>query len=178
MLLSLIILIPVSVNAEERFKAGTWELSLHTSASDIDISPSIGYFILDNVEAIVHIDYSKITYDFPTGDNDVDSTNYMFEAGVLYNIPITANIEPAIVPFIIGEITYFRQKEDVENSTTLDSTFDGFGIDAGLGIRFLVGKIASINTSFMFGVADLDVDDSSVDVTGYGFDISYSLFFH
>jgi len=52
--LMLVVFLPVLANAEDRFKAGTWELAIGSSSIDLSINPSIGYFLLDNVEGIVH----------------------------------------------------------------------------------------------------------------------------
>jgi hypothetical protein len=78
-------------NADDRFKAGTWDLSIGSSASDLSIIPSIGYFLLDNVEGIVHVDYSKLTYDYPPDFSDSEVTNMMVSADLIYHIPTQSN---------------------------------------------------------------------------------------
>jgi len=96
----------------------------------------------------------------------------MFSAGLAYNIPTNTNI----VPFVTGEIVYYSTEEDVKDSTTLDTIVDAVGIDAGFGLRFLIGNRASINASIDFGVLDIDADDTNVDMNSYNLGISYSLF--
>ena len=166
------ILMPIFANAGDRFNAGTWELAIGSSASDLSISPIIGYFLLDNVEGIVHFNYDKTTFDYLSEDFEADTTSMWFSAGLAYNIPTKTNI----VPFVTGELVYYTTDTDVKDSSILDTSSDAVGIDAGFGLRFLIGNSASINASIDFGVFDIDVDDTNVDTTGYNLGISYSLF--
>ena len=92
--LMLVVFLPVLANAEDRFKAGTWELAIGSSSIDLSINPSIGYFLLDNVEGIVHFDYAKVTIDYPSGFEDYETTSKSFSAGLAYNIPTETNIVP------------------------------------------------------------------------------------
>jgi len=48
----------------------------------------------------------------------------------------------------------------------------------GFGLQFLIGNRASINASIEFAIADMDVDDTNVDMSGHTLGISYSLFFN
>ena len=167
------ILMPVVANADDRFKAGAWELAIGSSSSDLSITPIIGYFFHDNFEGIVHFDYNKTNLDYPSDlYDDTETTSMMFSAGLAYNIPTNTNI----VQFVTGEIVYYSTEEDVKDSTTLDTIVDAVGIDAGFGLRFLIGNRASINASIDFGVLDIDADDTNVDMNSYNLGISYSLF--
>ena len=171
--LMLVVILPIFSYAEDRFNAGTWELRIGSSSIDFSINPSIGYFFLDNVEGKVHFDYTKLELDYPAGFDDTETTSRSFEAGLVFNIPTNTNI----VPFLVGGLGYYSIDEDVENSSTLDTSSDAVGFDAGFGLRFLIGDRASINTSIDYAVVDIDVDDTSVDLSGYDLTISYSLFF-
>ncbi len=164
---------PVFANANDRFKAGTWELAIGSSSSDLSINPIIGYFFLDNVEGIVHFDYNKTNIDTSPAYADTETTTIMFSAGIAYNIPSKTNI----VPFVTGELVYYSYDEEVKNSSQQDIYADAVGLDVGFGLRYLIGNRASINASFDYGVFDIDEDDMNIDLNGYSLGISYSLFF-
>jgi hypothetical protein len=160
---------------DQRFDQGSWEIGIESSASDLSLEPFVGYFIADNLEAVVHFDYSTTTTDFPTGFQDLDSTALVVTADLLFNIPTGTSI----VPVIGGGLVYFSQTRDYDASTVNDSDDTGLGLRGVAGLRFLVGDRAAVNINaeaFLLQVDD-NTNDLSADVTGVGIGVSYSLFF-
>lgn len=167
-------LIPVAVNANERFEKGSWELAIGSSAISLDLEPSIGYFLADNIEGIIHFNFSHLNIDNPSG-NDSDLDAFFISIGLLAHLPI----DGVFVPFLGGSLTYFRQKRDIEGTTLGDVDQDGVGLDGQLGVRILIGERASINPNITLSVLEIDdnLTGSSVNATGFSFGISFSLFF-
>jgi hypothetical protein len=160
---------------DQRFDQGSWEIGIESSASDLSLEPFVGYFIADNLEAVVHFDYSTTTTDFPTGFQDLDTTNLVVSADLLFNIPTGTSI----VPVIGGGLLYFSQTSDYDASTVNDSDDTGVGLSATVGVRFLVGDRASVNVAAdaVFVQVEDNLADISADGTGVGIGVSYSLFF-
>ena len=160
---------------DQRFDQGSWEIGVGADASDLALAPFVGYFIADNLETVVHFDYSTATADRPAGFQDSDRTDLAVSADLLFNIPTGTSI----VPVIGGGLSYFSQTLDYSASTVNDSDVTGIQLSGLAGLRFLVGDRAAVNVNVdaFLGQVEDNTIDLSIDVTGVGIGVSYSLFF-
>ena len=78
-----------------------------------------------------------------------------------------------------GGLLFFSQTVDYSASTVNDGDDTGVGLSAMAGLRFLVGNRAAINLTAeaFFVQAEDNLADLSVDGSGVGIGVSYSLFF-
>ena len=168
------LLVPAAVNADERFDKGSWELAISSNAIGLDLEPSIGYFLADNIEGIIHFDFTHRNDDLPSGFADSDMDAFFISIGVRGHLPM----HEVVVPFFGGGLTYFRQEQDVAGTTVGDIDQDGFAINGEFGIRILIGERASINPSVTLFLAEIDNNLSGVSLnrTGVNFGFSFSLF--
>lgn len=168
---ALLVLFPAAAFADERFDKGSWELLVGLSAFD-GLSPAIAYFVADNVEAIVHVDYHTIEIDYGTsGSNEEDA----FEIGAdfAYNFPTGG----PIVPLVQGGVSYGTV--ETKTASVTDTDVDLWIVDVGAGVRLLIGTNASVNLLVDYGVGNADDNLSSLsgDFTGLDVALAYSLFF-
>ena len=174
-IMAISLLIPAFLYAEDRFDKGSWEIAVGSDAISLDLEPSIGYFLADNIEGIVHFDFVHRDDDLPPGFADVDTDAYFIGIEALGHLPIGA----MVVPFLGVGFAYYQQEEDVAGTTVGDIDQDAFVVNGEFGIRILIGARASFNPSINVGFAEIDDNLSSVslDRTQFGFGYSFSLFF-
>jgi outer membrane protein W len=154
---------------------GAWEITL-TSDFDQVFSPSIAYYVIDNLALTVVASYAQEEQD--DGTSKVDITDTAFGAGVEYNIPMGG----AIVPFVGASLQYFSEDHDESGGTLNDEEFNGTAIEVDAGVKFMVNDRSSVNflLSYLMGTVEPTIGGSSqddVDITDMSVGVGYSIYF-
>jgi len=169
--LALLVLCPVAAFADDRFDKGSWELVVGLDSLDGTSSAGLGYFLADDVEAILQIDYTNLEIDFGSGSK-VEEDAFAVAANGAYNFELGG----PVVPVVGGGIAYTTDKTTIGGGD--DTDLEIWVADVFAGIRMLVGTASSVNVQidYAFGNADDSVSSLSGDVTGLDIALFYSLF--
>ncbi|GEM_PF-3471926 len=160
---------------ENRFQKGTWEIAIGSDSGDLSLEPTIGYFVTDYIEAILHLDFNHLEDELSPGSGSADIDTFSISRGPTFNLPTGL---PTLAWLMGIEGVYFSQKLDVAGSTIQDEEQQGFGITFNTGPRFLIGERASLNGVLGFSFLQIDDNDANitVDRTGINLGISFSIF--
>jgi hypothetical protein len=159
--------------AEGAHGQGSWEVTL-TSDFDQGFSPSIGYYIIDNLALTVLASYSQTEVEQAGAKTDVTDTS--FGAGVAFNVPTGG----PVVPFVGVSLQYFN--EEIDDAGVIDE-LGGPAIEVTGGVKFMVNERSSFNIllSYLTGTLDSTTSgtaDPDIDVTDVTLGLGYSLYFH
>ena len=159
--------------AEGAHGQGSWEVTL-TSDFDQGFSPSIGYYIIDNLALTVLASYSQTEIEQAGAKTDVTDTS--FGAGVAFNVPTGG----PVVPFVGVSLQYFN--EEIDDAGVIDE-LGGPAIEVTGGVKFMVNERSSFNILFSYLTGTLDSTtsgtvDPDIDVTDVTLGLGYSLYFH
>ncbi|MBI5136479.1 MAG: hypothetical protein HZA24_03975 [Nitrospirae bacterium] len=171
-LLALFVMLPAAAFAGDRFDKGSWRVGVALDSVDSSLTPSIGYFLADNLEIAVHLDSSVATISNPgAADDELESA----EVGAVlrYSFPVGGSV----VPVIGAGLASYTETEKSAGSTTSD--LEGSLLMLSAGVRFLVGEIGSVDLTLAGagGTVDDNVAGTSHDVSVGSFSLSYSLYF-
>lgn len=127
----LVILFPVMAHAaDDRFKQGAWELAIGLGSAGV--SPFVGYFLVDNLEGILHLNY--VHSDSSSGGFTQKSDSVGVGGAAYYNLQTGT----MAVPFFGPDVSYRYYSNSGYRS---DSVF----LTGDLGVRLLVGRQASVD---------------------------------
>jgi hypothetical protein len=160
-----------AMNTDPRFDRGSWEVGIELNPN-VGLEPSIGYFLADNLSASLHFAGHGIAYDNPSAPNDEVSEGELRLDGA-YNFPTGG----WLVPFLGAGVRSFSEKIKIAGVTTTDK--EGADLHGLAGLRFLVGRIGSVNLLLRFGRATTDdnLTRTSQDSAFADLALAYSLFF-
>jgi outer membrane protein W len=153
---------------------GAWEITL-TSDFGPGFSPSIAYYLIDNLALTVSASYAQDEFD--DGTDKVDVTDTSAGVGVEYNIPMGG----AVVPFVGASLQYISEDHD-ETGTINDEDFNATAIEVDAGVKFMVNDRSSVNflVSYLMGTLESTTAgsaNSDVDITDVSLGLGYSLYF-
>jgi len=159
--------------AEGAHGKGSWEVTL-TSDSDLAFSPSIAYYIIDNLALTVLASYSNL--ELEQSGTKADVTDSSYGAGLEFDVPAGG----PVVPFVSISLLYFNEKTD--NAGVIDE-LGGPAVDVTGGVKFMVNERSSFNVllSYMTGTLDSTTSgaaDPDIDINNVAFGLGYSLYFY
>jgi len=147
--------------AEGAHGQGSWEVTL-TSDFDQGFSPSIGYYIIDNLALTVLASYSQTEVEQAGAKTDVTDTS--FGAGVAFNVPTGG----PVVPFVGLSLQYLN--EEIDDAGVIDE-LGGPAIEVTGGVKFMVNERSSFNIllSYLTGTLDSTTGGTAnPDIDRYG----------
>ena len=163
-------LVTPSSHAQEGMKRGAIELGVLSDSIDGGLSPFAGYFITDELEAMLHFNFTHAEVDLPgtTGDSEEDAV--LIGATLIYNLPTGTRF----VPLAGAGISYLRDEIDGDKT-------DLIAMDLSVGVRYFVSEHGAISLLGEFGFGDADFtsgsDSVSGDITTFDVGLAYSIFF-
>ena len=106
------------------------------------LTPSIGFFVIPNLELVANLTYVSNTYD-PENGGDVDDSTLGFGVGVNYYIPFKGSLS-----FVVGaSLNYWNDEDNGGNEDTLLGLALNGGIMYGITSNFaLEGGVSLIYT--------------------------------
>jgi hypothetical protein len=161
--------------AEGAHGQGSWEVTL-TSDFDQGFSPSVGYYLADNLALTVQATYSQSEIDVAGATTDVTET--ALGAGLVFNVPTGG----PVVPFVGVSLEYLSQEEDAPGVIN-DLELSGPAIEVEGGVKFMVNERSSVNIllSYLTGTLESTIGGATgpdADVTDVLLGLGYSLYFH
>jgi hypothetical protein len=160
--------------AEGAHGKGSWEVTL-TSDFDQGFSPSIGYYIADNLALTVQATHSQNEIDVAGATTDI--THTALGAGLVFNVPTGG----PVVPFV-GVLLQYAREEDDAPGVINDLELSGPAIEVEGGVKFMVNERSSVNIllSYLTGTLESTVGGATgpdADVTDVSLGLGYSLYF-
>lgn len=160
--------------AEGAHRQGTWEVTL-TSDFDEGFSPSIGYYLVDNLVLSVLATYAQNEVDVSGITTDVTET--AFGAGLEFNIPTAG----PVVPVVGVSFLYVSQEEDLPGVID-DLELSGPTIQVEGGLKFAVNERSSVNLLVFYTTGTLEstvagAAGPDADVTDVSVGLGYSIYF-
>jgi hypothetical protein len=151
---------------------GSWELGLNSNF-DQGFSPSIAYYIADNIALFTQAAYSQS--EFEQSGATADRTQMSFGGGLEFNVPTGG----PIVPFL--GILLLYTSEEIDNGGVIDE-LGGPATSIQGGLKLMVGKRSSVNVLASYLTGSLDstnggVTEPDIDVTDVSFALGFSLYF-
>lgn len=148
-----------------------------TLSSDFDqgFSPSVAYYLVDNLALIAQATYSQREFDI--SGSTVDTTHTAFGAGLEFNIPTGG----PVVPFVGVALLYASEEED-SPGTVDDIEVSGPATEIDAGVKFMVNERSSVNifVSYLTGSLESTIAGSTgpdADVTEVSGGLGFSLYF-
>lgn len=162
--------------AEGAHGEGAWEISL-TSDFDQGFSPSVAYYVINNLALTVQGRYAKAEED-ESGVGTTDVTHTSFGAGLEYNIPTGS----AIVPFL-GIVWLYGSEDEDASGTANDHEANFSALEYEGGVKLMIGERSSVNliVSYLTGSRESTTGgaaDPDIDVTDLSLGLGYSLYFY
>lgn len=155
-----------NVTLDERY-------ALDVDSYTLKITPSFGFFVIDNLAL-----GGEVSYSFSDGDYQNKSTQFVIMPTATYYIPIGKVVRPLVTAG--AGYANISQEVSINSSSSATKSFNGFTWGAGLGAAFFVHHNISIDllAQYIEIYANYS-DDSSVKFStkGLGGSIGLSVYF-
>jgi opacity protein-like surface antigen len=124
------------------------------------------YYFMKNLGLGLIFQYEKSEID-AGGPNDLDSSTVFIGPQVIYNFPLSEKVSL----FVKGAVGYAELEVEGEEA-------DGWGFQAGGGLKYFITNSASINGSVMYQNLSLEADaGGDADTDGFNIGVGLSIYF-
>lgn len=162
--------IPNVFAQEAALKHKTLEIGVMSDAIDGGLEPFVGYFVTDELEVALHLNFTHVEFDLPGADDDIEQDSFIVSLDLLNNFQTGTRFVP-----VIGAGVNFS-RDEIE-----DESVDTVGFDVTAGIRYFVAERAAVSLLGSYEYADIDFNDDigtiTADGTAYSIGLAYSAFF-